>query len=142
MIVGRAEAGQEYPEKDHDDRRIAMKLPQPHCADRNEGKIRHDVPEVRHAEQSALIGEMVIALVLRDRRQQQQPCERHDHQAEKDKHTRFVPHLSGGHPPLAGMRECAGKNLVRHRPACAASLIRERRRSSSKGSVVSTRPEW
>jgi hypothetical protein len=26
--------------------------------------------------------------------------------------------------------------------ACAASLIRERRRSSSNGSVVSTRPEW
>src|SRR6266702_445979 len=62
-----------------------MKSPQPRRADRDEGEIRGDVPEVRDAEQSALVGELVIALILRDRRQQQQSGERRDDQAEEDK---------------------------------------------------------
>ena len=77
-----------------------MKLPQPHSSNYNEGKIGYDIPEVRHAEQGSLVGKMVIVLVLRDRRQQQQPGERHGHEAEKDKHSAVWPgarelHLSG-----------------------------------------------
>jgi hypothetical protein len=47
---------------------IAMKLPQPHNSHRNEGKIGDDVPKVRHAEESTLVGKAVIALILGDRR--------------------------------------------------------------------------
>ena len=75
MIVGRAESGQEYPEEDHEDCGIAMKSSQPHRSHSNERKIRDDVPEVRHAEQQALVGKVVIALILRDRRQKQQSDE-------------------------------------------------------------------
>ena len=49
-----------------------MKPPQPRRAHRDKGNIRNNVPEVRYAEQGALVGELVIALILRDRRQQQQ----------------------------------------------------------------------
>jgi hypothetical protein len=51
---------------------IVVKSPQPGCADREKGKVRDDVPEVRNAGYRALVGELVIALILRDRRQQQQ----------------------------------------------------------------------
>jgi hypothetical protein len=71
MIVRRPEAGQEYSEEDHEGRRIAMKPPQPRRPDRNERQIGDDILEVRNAEQSTLVGEMVIALILRNWRQQQ-----------------------------------------------------------------------
>ena len=37
--------------------------------------------------QSSLISKIMIALILRDRRQQQQPSERRGHQAQKNKHS-------------------------------------------------------
>jgi hypothetical protein len=63
-----------------------MKLPQSYGSHCNERKIGHDIPEVRHAQQRALVGKVVVALVLRDRRQQRQRGERRGHEAEKDKH--------------------------------------------------------
>jgi len=72
MIVGRTEAGQKDPCEEHDGCWIVTKPSQPCRADSNKGKIRDDVPEVRYAEDRALVGELVIALVLRDRRQQEE----------------------------------------------------------------------
>jgi len=48
------------------------------------GRLETTVPEIRHAEQGALVGELVVALVLRDDRHQQQRRERHRHGAEQD----------------------------------------------------------
>jgi hypothetical protein len=85
VVVSRAESGQEYPKEKNDDWRIAPKLPQPHDADRDEGKIRNDVPEIRYAQQRTLVGELVIGLILRDGRQEQQSREGGAHQAQERK---------------------------------------------------------
>jgi hypothetical protein len=71
VIVGRTDSGQENSQKKDDSCRISAKSPQPRDADREEGKIRDDVPEVRNAEYGALVGELVIGLILRNRGQQQ-----------------------------------------------------------------------
>ena len=69
MIIGRADPGQENSQEENDRCRIVTKSPQPRGAHREEGKIRDDVPEVGNAEYGALVGELVIALILRDRGQ-------------------------------------------------------------------------
>ncbi len=84
MIIGRAEAGQQDSQKERDGCGSAVKLPQPYGADHDKGKIRNNVPEIRRTEQCALIGELVIGLILRDRRHQEQSAKRRDHQTEDD----------------------------------------------------------
>ena len=66
---------------------LAERLP-PHMhqaerADQNEGQVGHHVPEVRDAEQRPLIGEAMVNLALRDRRNQQKPCQRNRGKAEQ-----------------------------------------------------------
>ena len=41
-----------------------MKSPQPYGADRDKGKVRDDIPEIRYAKQITLVGELMIALIL------------------------------------------------------------------------------
>ena len=64
MIVGRAESGQEYAEKQREGSGIAIELPQTRSSYRNERKTRDHVPEIWYAEQCAFIGKAVIILVL------------------------------------------------------------------------------
>jgi len=73
------------------------KSPQPRGADREERKIGDNVPEVRDAEYGALVGELVVALVLRDRRQQQQSSERHYCQAGEYENGEIALHAAEGH---------------------------------------------
>jgi hypothetical protein len=75
VIIGRAYTRQENPQEEDDGRCIVMKASQPRGTDREKRNIRNDVPKVRDAEYRALVGELVIALILRDRGQQQQPAE-------------------------------------------------------------------
>jgi hypothetical protein len=65
--VGRADAGQEKPEKQDDRCRIISKSPEARGTDCNERDIRNDVPEIRNAGHGAAVGEQMIALILRHR---------------------------------------------------------------------------
>jgi hypothetical protein len=61
-------------------------LPQPYGTDADEGNVRDHVPEIGYAEERALIGEIVITLILNNRRQQKQSKERRKHKNEKTKY--------------------------------------------------------
>src|SRR6185369_3073004 len=119
---------------------------------------------MRDAKDCALVGEVVIVLVLRYRRHEQKGCKRCNHHPDEDKDAALTVHVAGQH------LETIAKVMVKVRPrgilpphqfrgfgkparmrseksgalpaACAVALMSERRRSSSNGSVVSTRPEW
>ena len=67
VIVGWAEASQKNAEEKNEPCSVATKLPQAHGTDHDKGKIWNDIPEIRDAEQSALICKLVITGVLRDR---------------------------------------------------------------------------
>ena len=67
MVVGRADAGQEDSEEEDDGCRIITKSPKPRYTDHKKRKIRDDIPKIRDAKYGALVGELVIALILRDR---------------------------------------------------------------------------
>ena len=125
-----------------------MELPQAHGSHYEQGKVGDDVPEVRHAEESAFIGKAMVTLILMDRRQQQQCGKRSCHQAEKEnkgaaragacqfhsiKPVCWWSRDIRPHQPARGGKFARIRSEKSEPPsaACAASFIRERCRNSS-----------
>src|SRR5262249_2106070 len=72
VIVGRTDAGKKNAKEEDNSCGMVPESPQPSGSARKKGEVRDNVPEVGDAEDGSLVGELMVALILLDRRQQQQ----------------------------------------------------------------------
>ena len=86
VVVARAKTSQENAEEKQHGCWGTTKLPKSCGTDTDEGNIRDHVPEMRYAEERALISEVMIILVLNYRWYKNQSEERRKHKNEKSKY--------------------------------------------------------